>query len=238
MPTRKKKPQRSGTGTKVLLAIAVLMFVGIWLTEQAASRGIGPEWMRFLFATDAATGSRQVGLIAGHKGNDSGAVCDDGLTEAEVNLKVAELTAERLQRAGIQVEILDEFDPRLRGYRADALVSIHSDSCQTEFSGFKVANQDGGTAASERLTECLWVNYEAATGLDRHPSTITNNMTNYHAFREIALETPASIIELGFLNADRGVIADQPERAADGVANGIRCFLAPAAQPTDNPTQQ
>ena len=117
-------------------------------------------------------------------------------------------------------------------------MSIHSDSCQTDFSGFKVANEEGGTEASQRLAQCLWDKYEAATGLDRHPSTITNNMTNYHAFREISLETPASIIELGFMSSDRSIIADQPELAAEGVANGILCFFAPQAQPAAAPTQQ
>lgn len=238
MPTRKKSAQRSGSGTKVLLVFAVVLFTGIWLTEQAATRGIGPSWLQFLFAASEPTGGLRVGLIAGHKGNDSGAVCDDGLTEAEVNLKVAELTAERLRRQGIQVEILDEFDGKLRGYRGEALVSIHADSCQVNLSGFKVANQDGGSAASERLTECLWDNYEQATGLDRHMTTITRDMTNYHAFREIAFETPAAIIELGFLNADRSIIAQQPEVAAAGVANGILCFFAPTPTPETAPSQQ
>lgn len=238
MPTRKKRPQRSGSGAKALLVLAVVLFAGIWLTEQVASRGIGPSWLQFLFAASESTGGLRVGLIAGHKGNDSGAVCDDGLTEAEVNLKVAELTAERLQRQGVQVDILDEFDGKLRGYKAAALVSIHSDSCQVDFTGFKVANQSGGSAASERLTECLWTNYEQATGLDRHMTTITRDMTNYHAFREIAFSTPAAIIELGFMNADRPIIADQPERAADGVANGILCFFAPTPTPDATTTQQ
>jgi N-acetylmuramoyl-L-alanine amidase len=231
MPTRKKKPQRSGSGTRAILALAVVLFAGIWLTEQVASRGVGPNWLQFLFAASEPTDRLRVGLIAGHKGNDSGAVCDDGLTEAEVNIKVAELTAERLQRRGMQVEILDEFDGKLRGYKAAALVSIHADSCAVDFSGFKVANQDGGSAESARLTECLWSNYEQATQLDRHITTITRDMTNYHAFREIALETPASIIELGFLNADRAIIADRPELAAAGVANGILCYFAPPPTP-------
>lgn len=234
MPTRKKKPQRSGSATRVLLVLAIVLFAGIWLTEQVASRGIGPGWLQFLFAASEPTGGLRVGLIAGHKGNDSGTACDDGLTEAEVNLKVAELTAARLQRQGMTVDILDEFDDRLRGYKAAALVSIHADSCQSDFSGFKVANQEGGTEASQRLTACLWDSYEAATGLDRHLSTITKDMTNYHAFREIALDTPAAIIELGFMNTDRAILADQPELAAQGIANGLLCFFAPS-EPT--PTQ-
>jgi len=229
MPTRKKKPQRSGSGTRALLVLAIVLFAGIWLTEQVASRGIGPGWLQFLFAASEPTGGLRVGLIAGHKGNDSGTACDDGLTEAEVNLKVAELTAARLQRQGMAVDILDEFDDRLRGYKAAALVSIHADSCQSDFSGFKVANQEGGTEASQRLTGCLWDSYEAATGLDRHLSTITKDMTHYHAFREIALETPAAIIELGFLNTDRAIIADHPDLAAEGIANGLLCFFTPTA---------
>ena len=31
-----------------------------------------------------------VGIVAGHSGNDAGAVCPDGLTEAEINLDIAE----------------------------------------------------------------------------------------------------------------------------------------------------
>jgi hypothetical protein len=52
------------------------------------------------------------------------------------------------------------------------------------------------------------------------------------------LQTPAAIIELGFLNADRGIIAEQPELAAAGVANGILCFFAPAPTPETAPSQQ
>lgn len=229
MPKRKKKPQRSSAAPLLVLAVAIVAV--IWATEQIAARGVGPNWLQFLFA-GANTGGLDVAIVAGHKGNDSGAVCDDGLTEAEVNLKVAELVAARLGSQGIGVEIMDEFDRRLRGLKADALVSIHGDSCQSEFSGFKVASEDGGTEESERLANCLWDKYEAATGLERHYATITNDMTNYHAFREVSLQTPAAIIELGFLNADRDLLTGEPERAAKGVADGIVCFLASPATAT------
>ena len=231
MPNRKKKPQRFSSGTKFLLALAVLMFGGIWVVEQAATQGLGPEWLQILFADAEPASGLQVGLIMITKGTDSGVVCDDGLTEAEINLRVAELTAERLAQQGVTAQIFEEFDREMRGLTADALVAIHSDSCQVDFSGFKVASEEGGSDASQRLAECLWNEYEGATQLDRHPSTITNDMTRYHAFREISVRTPAAIIELGFMNADRGLIADQPELAAEGVANGILCFLTP--QPSE-----
>lgn len=232
MPKRKKKPQRSSAAPLLLLAVAVIAI--IWATEQLTARGVGPTWLQFLFA-GGSTGGLDVAIIAGHKGNDSGAVCEDGLTEAEVNLKVAELVAAGLGRQGIRVEIMDEFDRRLRGLEVDALVSIHSDSCASDLSGFKVASQEGGTADSERLASCLWDAYEAGTGLPRHYATVTKDMTNYHAFREISLATPAAIIELGFLNADRELLTNEPERAAGGIVDGILCFLTPPSIPTITP---
>ncbi len=232
MPKRKKKPQRSGAGPLLLLAVAFVAV--IWATEQIAARGVGPAWLQFLFAGQS-TGGLQVGLIAGHKGNDAGTTCADGVTEAEINLRVAKLVADGLGREGIRVEIFDEFDRRLRGYKADALVSIHGDSCQSDFSGFKVASEEGGTAASARLADCLWDRYEAATGLDRHYATITKDMTNYHTFREISLDTPAAIIELGFLKTDREILIDHPERASAGVVNGVLCFLTSPGAATSTP---
>jgi N-acetylmuramoyl-L-alanine amidase len=229
MPKLKKKPQPSRATP--LLVVAVALVAVIWATEQITARGVGPSWLQFLFA-GAETGGLKVGIIAGHKGNDPGTTCADGLTEAEVNLRVAELVSEGLSREGIRATIYDEFDRGLRGLEADALVAIHGDSCQSDFSGFKVANEEGGTAESERLAECLWERYEAATGLPRHYTTITENMTNYHAFREVSIKTPAAIIELGFLKADRELLTEQPERAANGVVNGILCFFTSPKTPT------
>ena len=53
-------------------------------------------------------------------------------------------------------------------------------------------------------------------------------MSRYHAFREIAVETPAAIIETGFLKADREVLTQHPERSAAGIVAGIECFLKTA----------
>jgi len=178
---------------------------------------------------DLAAGKR-VGIVAGHNGYDAGAVCPDGLTEAEVNLDIAERTAARLRRAGAQVDLLQEFDPRLSGYRADAFVSIHADTCEGDYSGFKVARVEHSAVpqAEDRLVNCLWQQYEAATGLARHPNTITFDMREYHAFGEIDPQTPGVIIEVGFLSGDRWLLTAQPERVAKGVADGILCFLAQA----------
>jgi N-acetylmuramoyl-L-alanine amidase len=170
----------------------------------------------------------RVGIVAGHSGYDSGAVCPDGLTEAEVNLDIAERVAERLVRVGARVDILEEYDQRLYGYVADAFVSIHADSCESSLSGFKVARveQSAVPLVEDRLVDCLWKRYGEITGLARHPGTITHDMRDYHAFREINPQTPGAIIEVGFMGGDRRLLTRQPEVAAKGVAEGIICFLA------------
>jgi N-acetylmuramoyl-L-alanine amidase len=233
---RRKSVHRARRAFLLVLGLAIIGM--IWSAELVARAGYGPAWLQFLFAASSPTGGLHVGLVAGHRGNDPGTVCDDGLTEVEVNTQIAELTAERLRSQGIRVDVLNEFDNRLLLYRADAFVSIHSDSCQSDFSGFKVAAPEGGSAASRRLADCLWDRYEAASGLPRHPSTITKDMTRYHAFRKLAPFTPAAIIELGFLGTDRSLLVEQPQRLADGVAAGILCFLVPETPQPDATTEE
>lgn len=169
-----------------------------------------------------------VGLVSGHRGYDPGAACPDGLTEAEVNYAVTLEVANLLQRRGVQVDILDEFDDRLTDYQADALVSIHADSCSYPgLSGFKAARitESAIPEAEDVLVACLNQEYAAYTGLPQHPASITDGMTDYHAFREIAKQTPGAIIETGFLLDDRELLEKRPKVVARGVAAGILCFL-------------
>ena len=51
-----------------------------------------------------------------------------GYREVDINLNVASLVKEDLVAQGYDVDLLAEFDPRLTGYHALALVSIHADS--------------------------------------------------------------------------------------------------------------
>ncbi len=169
-----------------------------------------------------------VGIVAGHKGNDSGAVCADGLTEATINYTIAAEVMDLLKRRGLQTDLLNEFDDRLTGYKANVLISIHADSCQVAgASGFKVARVTDSAIpqAEDRLVDCLNREYGRYTGLPQHPSSITDNMTNYHAFREIDGQTPGAIIEVGFLLDDRVILETKPKIIARGIAAGIICFL-------------
>jgi N-acetylmuramoyl-L-alanine amidase len=177
----------------------------------------------------------RIGIVAGHNGNDSGTVCLDesgqvDLTEADVNREIADLVQNNLVAQGYLVDLLNEFDTRLSGYRAVALVSIHNDSCtyiNDEATGFKVASSldTRDVNRAQRLTACLVDRYERITGLTFHASSITRDMTEYHAFSEIDPNTITAIIETGFLNLDRKILTEQTELVAEGVTQGILCFI-------------
>lgn len=173
-------------------------------------------------------GPPKVGVVAGHWKSDAGAVCPDGLQEVTINLDVASRVVAILQHEGYEAELLPEFSDQLQGYQADAFLSIHTDSCNIpEASGFKVARVAASAIPEEedRLVACLVQEYGEATGLPLHEGSITYDMTVYHAFGEIHPETPAAIIELGFMDADLEILTDNAFEVAQGVARGIVCFL-------------
>jgi N-acetylmuramoyl-L-alanine amidase len=211
---------------RLLFAVAVVgILVGAGLVWNSAGADGSPAAVLRLLGLPGGGTPRRIGIVPGHSGSDSGAVCPDGLTEAQINQAVAEAVARALKRRGVTVDLLQEFDRRLSGYQADAFVSIHADSCEVDLSGYKVASLEGGSDASERLAQCLWERYGAVTSLPPDPNTITYDMSRYHAFREISPTTPAAIIEIGFLKADRELLADRPDRVARGIVAGLDCFL-------------
>jgi len=174
--------------------------------------------------------SKVIGIVAGHWKNDPGAVCPDGLREVDINLNVATLAQKMLKGQGYEVDLLKEFDTKLFNYRAAALVSIHNDSCDfinNEATGFKVSSAMGDRHPenSARLTACLRSRYAQQTGKPLHSTSLTPDMTSYHAFSEIDENTPAAIIETGFLNLDREFLTQNPDIAAKGIVAGILCFL-------------
>ena len=176
---------------------------------------------------EQSPGPIRIGIISGHKENDSGAVCDDGLTEAEVNFNIAEKVVANLRLRGIRTMILDEFDSRLDGFSGTALISIHADSCEyvNDFAtGFKIAGS--AFADSSLLSSCMENTYQTATQLPYHAGTVTPDMIDYHAFYDIAQGTPAIIIETGFMFLDRELLTEQSDIPANAIADGILCFMS------------
>ncbi|MBZ0297452.1 MAG: N-acetylmuramoyl-L-alanine amidase [Anaerolineae bacterium] len=191
---------------------------------------------------------RRIGIVSGHRGPeaDPGAVCPDGLTEAEINFEVAQRVVRNLRGLGYSVDLLDEFDSRLDNYQAAALVSIHANTCQDwgeVVSGYLIAAAAARATTNAQdglLVDCVARYYQQASGLQRRDGA-TVDMTDYHTFREISPLTPATIIELGFLLADRNLLTQQPDLLAQGITDGIVCFLnsdQSTAEVTQPPPQQ
>jgi N-acetylmuramoyl-L-alanine amidase len=204
----------------IALLIALYFYQGGW-EQMRASRTLAR-----LFPSEFFQGP-QVAIISGHRGFDSGAVCkEDGLMEAVVNEEVAVRVVKRLQDQGVSAMLMDEYDPRLQGLQARALVSIHADSC-IEQSGFKVASAEKTVIPEQdqMLVDCLREKYSEATGLAFRATAITKDMTQYHAFQRVADDTPGAIIETGYLGGDRALLVDEPDKVAAAIAAGILCFL-------------
>jgi N-acetylmuramoyl-L-alanine amidase len=224
--------------TVVLIAIVLATMFTAWTGPGLISGGFGTKYQIVSSDNPAEPGSnevssdasiRRIGIVAGHSGNDSGAICQDGLTELSINQKVASFVQQYLTEHKIQVDILKEFDDRLNGYKALALISIHADSCDyinDQATGFKVASalNNPHPERANRLTTCIRNRYAQVTGLPLHNS-ITNDMTSYHAFDEIDSETSAVIIEVGFLNLDRQLLSQHTDLVAKGIAEGILCYI-------------
>ena len=203
-----------------------------------------PEPTPLVSPTPAPPPRQRIGVVAGHRGPhpstglpDPGSICSDGLTEAEINLSIAEYVVDWLGQHGYEVELLDEFDARLAGYEADALISIHADSCDYVndiATGFKVASfsESSTPVEDQRLVQCLSNRYATTTGLPLHQS-VTFDMTQYHSFREVGAGTPGAIIEVGFLYLDRDFLTGSPDVAALGIARGVLCYLRD--EPVDGP---
>lgn len=167
-----------------------------------------------------------IGLLAGHQGAGRGATCSDGVEEVTITTDIAARLQKKLREAGYQVDLLDEFDARLDNYQAAVFVALHADSCIRGASGFKIASRKIADSITTRaLRDCLQGHYHEATHLEPQPFGVTPAMTHYYAFDRLAPETPAAIIELGFISTDRAILLDQPEQAVQGVYAGIICFL-------------
>ena len=154
LPPSRKRPRSVGVlGSTLGLAVLLATLFNLWTPSKGIFAGSFSDKLDLLLTAQpesnyVATPQPQlrIGIVAGHAGNDSGATCLDEngnitLTEADVNMKIASLVQETLIREGYQVDLLNEFDTRLNGYRALALVSIHNDSCANieDATGFKIA---------------------------------------------------------------------------------------------------
>lgn len=195
-----------------------------------------------------------VGIITGHSGpplnpafsEDPGAICDENgdgipeLRELDVNTSVSYRVADLLIQAGYVVEMLNEWDARLQDYRANTLISIHTNTCENlgfGANGFNVSAWERSPMVDRdnQLVDCMVNSYAQWTGLPRHFGS-PPDLVDYHAFRKVSVDTPTVIVELGFMFADRQLLTERPDDMARGLFEGLLCFLDPQAVPAASST--
>jgi hypothetical protein len=155
------------------------------------------------------------------------------VSETQLNESIVLRVAPILEANGIVVDILPATVPP--SYAADAFLAIHADgNASSRPRGWKLATPWRASPASKALYAAVHSTYGAATGLPEDRNGITSNMRGYYAFNyrryehAIAPTTPAIIVEIGYMTnaADREVLFNQPDRVAQGIADGILRYLA------------
>lgn len=192
-----------------------------------------------LLATPMITPSQKsnydyrVGIIPGHKDNDVGEVCADGLSEKEVNRNIANNVKDLLIKDGYSAQIFADFNQRLIDYQALTIIVIHSDSCEytnDSASGFKLSpasryTDEAINQKTEQLIKCLEMEYKATTSLNYLKDVETMDMVFYNSFEQASKLTPIVIVDAGFLNLDRNLLSSRSDLVAEGLSNGLRCFF-------------
>jgi N-acetylmuramoyl-L-alanine amidase len=156
-----------------------------------------------------------------------------GKNEWEVNLEIAQKTAELLRAEGVTVKILPSTVPEK--FWADVFVAIHADgSLDRAKSGFKIAAPwRDFTGKADNLVSTLRSIYQEKTGL-AWDDNITRNMRGYYAFawwrydHAIHPMTTAVIVETGFLTnrSDQDLLIHHAGIPASAIAEGVLSHLA------------
>ncbi len=227
-------------GTTLSVAILVATLFTVWTPASLFSNRLAESLSKAVnskpaparnLPTAAPYTAPHIGLVAGHWGEEKpGFVCQDGTKESDVNLAITTLVRQKLVEQGFSVDLFKEFDPGLRQYRGLLLLSIHTDSCtyiDDTATGFKLASSlysDGSDTKIQRLSTCIVNRYSAATKLSFINIT-TDDMTKFHGFEEVNIDTPTLIMEPGYLNLDRELLTKSPDLVAQGITDGLLCYL-------------
>ena len=232
-------------GRSVQTVISVAVLVATLFTLWNPRKLFGAPNIYDLFQSRAAietaiSGVEQddhavrIGILAGEWQYSTGEVCADGTIEVDINLNIANRVKLDLEDKKYQVDLFPEIDLDLINYDAKVLVAVYSGSCiQNPLppSGFMVGTSL--TAANpdtvNRLAVCLAESYQESTQLPFSYEVINPDHPSYHIFRDIHVDTPAILIEIGKLSTDRDLIEKNTTSIVDGITGGIECFLESAA---------
>lgn len=192
--------------------------------------------------------SKTIVIDAGHGGEDGGAVSSNGVSEADINLKIALKLQGLLEQSGSNViltrsdenAIYDIDKKTLRAKKnsdirnrvkignnssADIFVSIHLNKIpQKQYYGwqtfFKNGNEDG-----KKLATCIQNNLNEA--IQKENKRVPLKISNVYIIKHV--EIPISIVECGFLSNPEEEKQlqndDYQSKLAWGIYNGIMDYF-------------
>lgn len=177
---------------------------------------------------------RRVVIDAGHGGKDPGAVVKGEVTEASLNLTVADQVASSLRAAGADVITTRDdnssvsLDRRVEvGKQGEIFVSIHANAFRDSgVQGMEILYRaNGAVGPSKRLASAILERMLTATGAKSRG--VRQDVRGLRVLRKAA--GPAVIVEMGFItNPDeRARLADPAYLTliADAIVEGISDYL-------------
>lgn len=224
----------------IFLTLAIFLPIGMFVLQTAGN--INTNKTVETMATPVS--SKTIIIDAGHGGEDGGAVSNNGISEAEINLKIALKLQQLLEQSGSNVvltrsdnnAIYDVDKKTLRDKKnsdirnrvrigndssADIFVSIHLNKIpENQYYGwqtfFKDGNEDGN-----RLATCIQNNLNETMQKENKRTPLKIN--NVYIIKHV--EIPTVIVECGFLsNSEEEKQLQQEEyqtKLAWGIYNGI-----------------
>ncbi|HAF62658.1 MAG TPA: hypothetical protein DCK95_10085 [Anaerolineaceae bacterium] len=178
----------------------------------------------------SAQQSSTIGILVGHWKIDSGAVCENGIVEADVNEAIANQVSSKMNALGYPVKLLSQNDLDLINYRGPVLIALFSGSCEEQpenKSGFTIGTtlSTSDLNTSNALAVCMGEIYQSSTKLDFTYQIISLDHPAYPLFDMVNPQTPMIYLEMGSLLYDQAVLIDNSEKVANGIVNGILCYL-------------
>jgi len=177
-------------------------------------------------------------LDAGHGNPDGGAVSTNGISEAEINLKIALKLQNLLEQSGATVILTrsDENGTKLKNQKvsdiknrvkignsssADIFVSIHLNKIpQSQYSGWQTFFKSG-SEQGEKLATLIQENLNKT--IEKENNRVPMKLDNVYIVKNV--EIPLTIVECGFLSNEEEERKlqedDYQDKLAWGIYNGI-----------------
>lgn len=218
--------------------MSVLLPIGIFLYQYSNTNKNAISTMALPVT------NKTIVIDAGHGGEDGGATSENGISEAQINLKIALNLQKLLEQSGANViltrsdenAIYDLDKKTLREKKvsdiknrvkignnssADIFVSIHLNKIpQNQYSGWQTFYKDGNEQGKELATS---IQNNLNETIQKENKRVPMKISNVYIIKQV--EIPTAIVECGFLsNPEEEQILQQEiyqEKLAWGIYNGI-----------------